>query len=200
MDEGLYTISGVGSSQVRDRGSRFLAFAHPVTSLEEIQQVLALYRKTYHDARHHCYAWRLGPKGEPSFANDDGEPAHSARTPILSAIRAARVTEVLVVVVRYFGGIKLGVRGLMDAYREAAAAALEGLPTNLLVPKTLFSLDFEYSQTSDINRVLHPYQPEQVEARYDERCHLVLALPEGVFPHLAQALTREAIPFNLIPT
>ena len=118
-------------------------------------------KKKYHDARHHCYAYRLGKKGETTFATDDGEPSHSAGDPILNAIRAEQLTNVLVCVVRYFGGTKLGVRGLIEAYGEAAALALEKMDRVELIDKVIFTLKFPYDKTSEVNRILHPYEIEE---------------------------------------
>ncbi|MEM6807248.1 MAG: YigZ family protein, partial [Bacteroidota bacterium] len=132
----------------KDRGSKFYAHAYPVETQAELEQRIQELKKKYHDARHHCYAYRLGIKADKSFSNDDGEPSHSAGTPILSAIRSAEMSNILIVVVRYFGGTKLGIRGLIDAYGTAAKEALEQAESYPMIPMIRFTLKFSYEQTS----------------------------------------------------
>jgi len=194
MSDHLFRITAPGEGAFKDRGSRFIGFAFPVETPEQIQTHLEEVRRKYHDARHHCYAWRLGMYGDTSQANDDGEPAHSAGAPILGAIRSGELTDCLVVVVRYFGGTKLGVRGLIEAYRAAALDALEGLPRLELVPRVTFQLIYEYQQTSDINRILHPFELVEVESLYTERVVQTLAIEKTAFPPLQAQL--EASLFN----
>ena len=119
------TLDGVGEGLFKEKGSRFLAFAHHVTGEDEVAKLLAGYKKEYYDARHHCYAWMLGPDGKKFRANDDGEPAGTAGKPILNQILSAGLTDVLVVVIRYFGGTKLGTSGLINAYKSAAKEAID---------------------------------------------------------------------------
>jgi uncharacterized YigZ family protein len=114
------TIASPSEGSYKEKGSRFLAFAYPVSSETEIREKLESLKAQYFDARHHCYAWMLGPEKKHFRANDDGEPNHSAGDPILGQLRAMKLTNVLIVVVRYFGGTKLGVGGLISAYRSAA--------------------------------------------------------------------------------
>jgi uncharacterized YigZ family protein len=199
MDAGyLSTLTAPVTGQFRDKGSRFLAFAFPVAEAESAEKHLQALRKTYYDARHHCLAYRLGPQGETLFASDDGEPAHTAGTPILAAIRSRNLTDVAVVVVRYFGGIKLGVRGLIEAYRGAAEDALAQATTEEVIPRVTLSLDFDYPQTSEINRVLHPFDMQVVSAEYGLRIRQVLAIEARSFPELSAALGIARIPFTLI--
>lgn len=149
---------------------------------------LAALRKQHYDARHHCHAFRLGANGDQVFAHDDGEPAHTAGTPILAAIRSASLTDVGVVVVRYFGGTKLGVRGLIEAYRGAAEAALASNQLDPIIPRKSFSLDFAYEQTSEINRLLHPFSLTQVQATYTDRCILVWEVELAQYPLVIKVL------------
>jgi len=118
------TLGSVGEGVFKDKGSRFLAFAHHVTTEDEVSSLLTHYRKKYYDARHHCYAWVLGPDRKRFRTNDDGEPAGTAGKPIFNQILSADITDVLIVVVRYFGGIKLGTSGLIAAYKTAAKEAI----------------------------------------------------------------------------
>ncbi len=189
----LHQPTASATGEFRDRGSKFLAFAYPVKTLVNVEEHLRGIKKKYHDARHHCYAYRLGPAGDTSFTQDDGEPAHTAGTPILGAIRSAQLSDVLVVVVRYFGGIKLGVRGLIDAYQAAAADAILQLPTQPIVRQALFRLDFSYEQTAEIHRLTHGYDLTQVAARYTEACSIDYALACDDFSQLQQWLQEHGI-------
>ncbi len=164
----------------KDKGSKFYAFAFPVTSREEVAQRLTEVRKKYHDARHHCYAFRIGNKGETFFANDDGEPAHSAGDPILGQIRSKSLTNILIVVVRYFGGVLLGVRGLIDAYKAAAEEALIHAQISEIVSFFVFSLSYPYEKTNEINRLLHPFKPKIIRAEYLDTCKITLQVPESL--------------------
>ena len=125
MDDDRYlTVDGPAEAASRERSSKFLAYIYPVCTEGEIRERLDALRKRYYDATHHCYAWRLGPHGETFRANDDGEPSGTAGKPILGQMLSVGITDCLVAVVRYFGGTKLGVPGLIAAYRESAAAAI----------------------------------------------------------------------------
>lgn len=157
---------------------------------EEIEQHLAHLKKKYHDARHHCYAYRLGMKGETSFSNDDGEPSHSAGTPILSAIRSAELSNIFIVVVRYFGGTKLGIRGLIEAYRSAAEDAISDLETFPLIIKIRFLLKFRYDQTAELNKLLHPFSFTIEESSYTDSCEHRISIPEENFPPLQSSLEK----------
>ncbi len=194
----LSTLTAPVTGQFRDKGSRFLAFAFPIAQVADAEQHLQVLRKSYYDARHHCLAYRLGLHGETTFASDDGEPAHTAGTPILGVIRSRNLTGVAVIVVRYFGGIKLGVRGLIEAYRGAAEDALEQAITEEVVPKVTFALDFDYPQTSEINRALHAFETQVVTSDYGQRIRQVLAIEATQFPALSGVLQAARIPFTLI--
>jgi len=166
------TIESEAQGLFRDRGSRFIAIAIPVTSQEEIKTRLGELRKEYHDARHHCYAWVLSPDRQSWRVNDDGEPSGTAGRPILSQINARELTNILIVVIRYFGGTLLGVSGLINAYRSAASDALDNAMVieRHLVERWL--LCFPYSAMNDVMKVLkdeecgqadHNYTGDQVE-------------------------------------
>ncbi|HMM11815.1 MAG TPA: YigZ family protein [Bacteroidales bacterium] len=147
------TLSGSGEGIFKDKGSKFLAFAHPVTDEDEIAKLLSAYRKKYYDARHHCYAWMLGANKKHFRANDDGEPSGTAGKPILNQILSAGITDVLVVVVRYFGGVKLGTSGLINAYKQSAMEAISHAPK---VQKTVnedITARFPYHLLNEVMRV-----------------------------------------------
>ena len=145
------TIATTSDGQFRDRGSKFLSFAFPVKNEEEVKDILQQLRKEYHDARHHCYAWKLGIDPAAVRANDDGEPSSSAGKPILNQIEKRELTDTLVVVVRYFGGTLLGVGGLINAYRTAAEAALRNNRVVRRKIQRIYHLEFGYP---DMNTVM----------------------------------------------
>jgi uncharacterized YigZ family protein len=151
MNVEFLTISSDSEGLYKEKGSKFLAFAYPVSSEEEVKEKVDFLRKKYFDARHHCYAYRLGISGERYRANDDGEPANSAGKPILGQLIARNLSNVLVVVVRYFGGILLGTGGLAQAYKQAAADALAHAEIITDVITETWQLTFAYA---DMNFVL----------------------------------------------
>ncbi len=166
------TIGGPTEGLYKDKGSKFLAFAYPVQTEDDIKKHLEALRKTYFDARHHCYAWMLGPEKKLFRAADDGEPNHSAGDPILGQIRSRDITDVLVVVVRYFGGIKLGVGGLITAYRAATEDALQQavvLEKEVYTPVTLL---YDYAATPEVMRLVKEYDLTIIAQDYQERCRL----------------------------
>lgn len=148
------SISEPARGLYRDNGSKFLAFAFPVESESEIKAILAGIRKDYFDARHHCYAYRLGHTGSVWRANDDGEPSSSAGRPILGQLLSRELSDILVVVVRYFGGIKLGIPGLIRAYRESTADALENARTVEKIAGIRYRLRFPYDRMNAVMKVL----------------------------------------------
>ncbi|MEO0894786.1 MAG: YigZ family protein [Bacteroidota bacterium] len=188
--ESIYKLLEEGESLLKDRGSKFYAYAFPVEELSEVEEQLSALKKRYYDARHHCYAYRLGKDGQTTFSTDDGEPSHSAGTPILAAIRSQELTQTLVVVVRYFGGTKLGVRGLIEAYRGSAELALEGLKREEIIPKVTFLLTFPYDRTSAINKLLHPHPVHQVTADYTDICKITYWIKKDDYPLLADSLKQ----------
>lgn len=180
----FYNITAPSEGLFKDKGSKFYALAFPVKTKEDVDLHLATVRKKYYDARHHCYAYRIGKEGEQSFVQDDGEPAHTAGDPILGQIRSRNLTNTLVVVVRYFGGILLGVRGLIEAYKGAASEALDQAILVEIIPVFEFSIRFPYEKTSEINRLLHPFPTKQLAAEYGEDCFLVLQVEKEIAPRI----------------
>ena len=148
------SIAGPSKGLFKDNGSRFIAHAYPVSSEQEIKDIVASLKKEYHDARHHCYAWRLGYRRDLFRANDDGEPSSSAGRPILGQIDSLELSDILIVVVRYFGGIKLGIPGLIRAYKTSAADALANAA---IIEKTAaehFRLTFGYMEMNGVMKIL----------------------------------------------
>ncbi|MEM7548947.1 MAG: YigZ family protein [Bacteroidota bacterium] len=171
----FYTISKKSEGEYKERGSRFISFAFPVNDENEIKEKLDLLRKDYKDARHQCYAYRLGINGESFRANDDGEPSNSAGNPILGQIKSAGLTNTLVVVVRYFGGTKLGVGGLVNAYRTAAN---ESIQANSIVKKYVteqIEISFDYDDTNTIQRIINQFDLSIEEQKFDMKCSMRLS-------------------------
>lgn len=162
----------------KDQGSRFLAFAYPVETESEVKEILARIRKEYHDARHHCSAFRLGLTGEQWRASDDGEPAGSAGRPILGQIDSAGLSDVLVVVVRYFGGIKLGIPGLIRAYRTATADALQKAATVEKIAGSWYTVKFGYDQMQAVMKVVKDMDLPQRGQDFGMECTMQVRVRE----------------------
>jgi len=172
MNDLYKTIASSSEGQFRDKGSRFLAFAYPVESEEEIREIIMEIRKRYHDARHHCFAWRLGPEMSLFRVNDDGEPSGSAGKPILGQLRSRELTDTMVVVVRYFGGTLLGVGGLINAYRTAASEALDRAPIIEKRVETLLHIEFGYQVMNQVMKLVKEYELGMAGQQFDTRCTL----------------------------
>ena len=178
MDIATYkTIASTTQAEFKDKGSRFIAFAYPIQTLEEVKQYVSILREEHHKARHWCYAYRLGVDGTQFRANDDGEPAGSAGRPILGQIDSAGLTDVLVIVVRYFGGTLLGVPGLILAYKTAAAKALtvaEVIEKNV---EKMVWLRCEYPYLNEAIRITKQNQGNIIEQDLQLDCRLTVRLP-----------------------
>ena len=180
MEEDSYrTIVAPAEAVLRERGSRFLAYAYPIEEEDEIKRLLDALRKRHYDATHHCYAWRIGPKGELFRANDDGEPSGTAGKPILGQMLSKEVTDLLVVVVRYFGGTKLGVPGLIAAYRESAAAVLEAAQIEQRTVDARLEVHFSYLAMNDIMKTIKEIQPKVIAQKFDNVCTIRLAIRQS---------------------
>lgn len=184
----MYTLSGPSEGLYKERGSRFVSYAAPARNREEAEAVVRRLRAEHPDSRHVCYAFRFG---EEKMCSDAGEPAHSAGDPILRVALSAKLTHVVFVVVRYFGGVKLGVPGLIRAYSAAAQAALAQNVVVPFVPTRRISLVFDYAQTSAVKKIMDKFRI--VESGYDERCRYVVELPESDWEATARALAQARI-------
>jgi len=184
------TIEAPAEAASRERSSKFLAYIYPVQDEEGIRERLDALRKRYFDATHHCYAWRLGPRGERFRANDDGEPSGTAGKPILGQLLSNGLTDCLVVVVRYFGGTKLGVPGLIAAYREAAAAAIAAANVAERTVDRRIRVDFPYAAMNDIMRAVKECRPDIRAQRFDNLCTLELSIRESRAGELEERLRK----------
>ena len=178
-EDSYLTLAAPAEAALRERSSKFLAYAWPVRTEEEIRTHLEALRKRYYDATHHCYAWRLGADGGSWRANDDGEPSGTAGKPILGQLLSREVTECLVVVVRYFGGTKLGVPGLIAAYKEATAAVLDAAEIVERTVDRLIRVDFPYVAMNEIMRVVKEERPEIRRQAFDNLCTMEFAIRES---------------------
>ncbi len=155
MDQFSYrTIRAPAEGLYKEKGSRFIAMAYPVESVEQCKKIIAELKKEYYNARHHCYAYRLNPAEEQVRSNDDGEPSGSAGKPILNQIYSFELFNILVVVIRYFGGTKLGVSGLINAYKTAARDALSNADTIIKYPTEDIELRFDYTLMNPVMRII----------------------------------------------
>lgn len=176
IKDSYLTIESDAEAIFKEKSSKFLCYAFHVESEEEIAAHLEILRKRYYDATHHCYAWRLGPFGERFRANDDGEPSSTAGKPILGQLLSREITNCLIVVVRYFGGTKLGVPGLIAAYKESAAAVLDEAKVIERTVDTTVKVDFSYVVMNDVMRIIKDEQPIIVEQIFDNLCSMTLSI------------------------
>ena len=191
MNDEYKTITErVGEGYYSEKRSKFLAFAHHVETQEQIKELLARYRKEYYDARHVCYAYMLGAERLDFRANDDGEPSSTAGKPILGQINSRELTDVLVVVVRYYGGVNLGTSGLIVAYREAAADALEHAEIVTRQVEELVNYSFAYPQMNDVMRIVKEMAPRIVSQQFDNTCEITLAIRKSETEQLRAKLEK----------
>lgn len=188
MDDAYRTIAQPAEGLYKEKGSKFIALAYPVYSEEEIKETLAELRKQYYDARHHCYAYSLGADKSRYRANDDGEPNHSAGDPILGQMRSADLTNVLVVVVRYFGGTKLGVSGLINAYKTATAEALANATVVEAYETVLLQAQFEYPQMNDVMSLVKEYDLAVKEQDFALDCRITLEVRKALQEEITEKL------------
>lgn len=170
------TIGKQSQGLYKEKGSKFISYAYPVESVDEIAGIVTALKKEYYDARHHCYAWRLGYDGAMTRANDDGEPSSTAGKPILGQLVSNDLTNVLVVVIRYFGGTKLGVSGLIRAYKEATIDALD---SNEIVEReieTIVDVTFGYECMNQVMKVIKDCEPRIVEQDFNNLSTIKLSI------------------------
>lgn len=170
------TLARTSEGLYKEKGSKFLAFAIPVSDAEEVKEILKDKRKEYHDARHVCFAYVMGEKGEETRANDDGEPSGTAGKPMLGTLVSKGVTNVLLVVVRYFGGTKLGTSGLINAYREACLDALEQNEVVEKIVENRCDIQFEYPFLNEVMRVVKEENATIVSQNFDSDCTMRISI------------------------
>lgn len=180
FDDTYKTLAAPSEGLYKEKGSKFLAFAYPVRTLDEVKTHLDQLRKDYFDARHHCYAYILGPRKDAFRANDDGEPSGTGGRPIHGQLLSADLTDTLIVVVRYFGGILLGASGLANAYKTAARDAIDHAT---IVERTIdcrYRLSFAYEAMNDVMRILKDFDLKPEQPHYDLQCSLEVGIRQSL--------------------
>ncbi len=176
FDDTFKTLETTSSGLFKDKGSKFIAYAFPVMTEDEIKGHLQELKKKHYDANHHCFAWALGPTRDAYRINDDGEPSGSAGKPIYGQLLSHDITNILIVVVRYFGGTKLGVRGLINAYKAATREAIDNNKIQQKIIKEVYELAFEYPQLNDVMRIIKEKDLEPVSQDFALSCKLQFAV------------------------
>ncbi len=176
MNDTYKTIEKQSQGYFKDKGSKFFAFAWPVQNEDEVKEILTGIKKEHHSARHHCYAWRIGTENISFRANDDGEPSSTAGKPILGQLQSFDVTNILLVVVRYFGGTLLGVSGLINAYKSAAADALNNSEIIEKLIESNYILDFTYNELNDVMQIVKSENLNVLKTQFEEKCRLFFSV------------------------
>jgi uncharacterized YigZ family protein len=189
MNDLYKTIASPSEGLFREKGSRFISFAYPVENEAQISQQISGLKKQYYDARHHCFAWRLGADMDHYRANDDGEPSGSAGKPILGQIQSRDLTQILVVVVRYFGGTLLGVGGLIRAYRSAASDALDQAMKVEKKVESQLVLQFGYHEMNAVMKVIKEFDLDFEDQQFDLECTLTVRAWIRSLPRLKERLS-----------
>ena len=189
-DEYLTITDKVGEGFYSEKRSKFLAFAHHVESIDDVKSIIASYRTKYFDARHVCYAYMLGAERKDFRANDDGEPGSTAGKPILGQINSRELTDIVIIVVRYYGGVNLGTGGLIVAYRSAASDALDHCQVVARQVEETVSFDFPYIMMNDVMRVIKELSPRIVSQEFDNTCSIKLAIRKSMAEQLRQRLQK----------
>jgi uncharacterized YigZ family protein len=191
MESDTYlTIKAFSQGLYKEKGSRFIALAYPVSTQEAIKNILDSIRKEHHSARHHCFAWMLGQARETFRMSDDGEPAGSAGRPIMGQINSCELTNILIVVVRYFGGKLLGVSGLINAYRTAAESAINNSEIVALVIQDYFELVFPYSSINDVMKVIKDEDISQSQQKFEIECKMIINFRSSARERILNSLSR----------
>ncbi|MDR1781109.1 MAG: YigZ family protein [Tannerella sp.] len=197
MDDSYKTIGAVSEGYYSEKRSRFISYAVPVQSVEEAKSAIDRYRKQYFDARHVCWAYMLGCERTAYRVNDDGEPSSTAGKPILGQINSNELTDILIVVVRYFGGIELGTSGLTAAYRAAAAAAIAAATIEERTVDETVAIAFEYPHLNSVMRIVKDMQPQVIAQQFDMNCEMTLRIRKSLVEQLKNGLSKvESIRFH----
>ena len=179
MEDTYRTITNQSEGLYKEKGSKFIAFAFPVQTEEQIKDYITLLKDEYFDARHHCYAYVLGAKRDKFRMNDDGEPSSTAGKPIYGQILSNDLTDILIVVIRYFGGTKLGVPGLINAYKTAAADAIANAEIVERTVNRVFTIQYDYIVMNSVMKVIKECNPEVLDRRFENLCTIVLSIRES---------------------
>lgn len=192
------SIEAVSEGLFKDQGSRFIALAYPVETEDEVKAIVSSLKREYHDARHHCYAFRLGLNGEPWRASDDGEPAGSAGRPILGQIDSAGLSDILVVVIRYFGGIKLGIPGLIRAYKTSTADALQSARVCDKIAGSWYRLRYGYEFMPQVMKIIKDLDLPQRAQDFGADCSLEVRVRQNSAPDFLERMGKLGIFVELL--
>lgn len=190
MEDTYKTIKAPSEGYYTEKRSRFLSFAMPVRTVEEVKEQVDSYRKRFYDARHVCWAYMLGPERKQFRANDDGEPSSTAGKPILGQINSNELTDILVIVVRYFGGIELGTSGLIVAYRTAAAEAIAAAEVETRTVDEVITVAFEYPYLNSVMRIVKEDHPIVLSQKFEMDCEMTLQIRKGEAERLKSRLRK----------
>ena len=190
MEDTYRTISDLSEGYYTEKRSRFLSFALPVRTPDEVKTQLDIYRKKYYDARHVCWAYMLGPDRITFRANDDGEPSSTAGKPILGQINSNNLTDILIIVVRYFGGIELGTSGLIVAYRTAAAEAIAAARIEERTIDETITITFEYPHLNSVMRIVKEDKPDVLTQSFELTCEMTLRIRQSRMDALKSRLLK----------
>ena len=197
MEDVYKTIETPAEGLYKEKGSKFIALAYPVRTEEAVKEIVGEIKVRYYDARHHCYAYRLGADKKKFRANNDGEPSSTAGKPILGQILSYDLTDILIVVVRYFGGIKLGVSGLINAYRAAAADAIGHARIVEKTDDEVFRIKFDYTVMNEVMRVVKEEEPEVMSRDFSMECRMTLSIRKQNASRLSSRLQQiESLSFE----
>ena len=184
------TLQAPSEGLYKEKGSKFLAYAFPVSTEQQIKEIITQLKKEHHSARHHCFAWRLGAENQSFRINDDGEPSGTAGRPILGQIQQQELTDILIVVVRYFGGILLGTSGLINAYKLAAAEVLKNALTTVKIIKNPVEINFGYLAMNELMQVLKEFGIEITESHFDLECKVRIMVRKDLTSIVLEKLNK----------
>jgi uncharacterized YigZ family protein len=190
MSDTYKTIASLSEGIYKEKGSKFLSFSHPVNNVDQVKEIVKDYRKRFFDARHVCYAYMLGAERTEFRANDDGEPSGTAGRPILGQINSRELTNILVIVVRYFGGVLLGTGGLVTAYKEATADALNNAEIIEKTVDEITTINFDYVLMNDVMRIIKEVNPQILSQSFDNQCIMKLSIRKQESPLLNSKLKK----------
>lgn len=188
MSDLFLSIKAASEGQIREKMSRFIAFAHPAKTVDDVKELIKHYRNEYHDARHVCWAYTLGPKRDVWQMNDNGEPSGTAGKPILGQINSYGLTDIVIIVVRYFGGIKLGTPGLIAAYKAAAQEAIQNAEIVEYHDMGELTIHFPYLAMNDVMRTLKNSEAKILNQQFDNSCEIALSIRRDMFKELQKKL------------
>lgn len=190
MTDTYHTIAAPGEGIYKEKGSKFIAYLHPVATEEEVKELIKNYKKTYYDARHHCYGLIVNPSNPLLKASDDGEPAHSAGTPILNQLRASNLCNIVCIVMRYFGGTKLGVPGLIHAYKTVTDDAIQN---SIIIEKEIrahIQIHFSYPRLTEVLKICRDLKASINNQMHDNECLIEMEIRLGNYDQLKEKLQK----------